>query len=218
METPGNCSSRRSCASLLSVLLRPRTKERFDRALHRERRVLASLGYASVVARWALLLLPLALACGCGYRFVSGPEGLQDVRVVSVETPRNESFQTGAEYVVAEALRAELLRRGGATLSEDPERADLVISGRVLEVESRPRSLSSVILALEIELALSLELEATRRDGSVLSLPRHLRERELYVASADVEAERKNRDEALGRVAQLAATRFLDALSLALQP
>ena len=140
------------------------------------------------------------------------------MRVVSVETPRNDSFQTGAEYVVAEALRAELLRRGGATLSEDPERADLVISGRVLEVESRPRSLSSVILALEIELALSLELEATRRDGAELSLPRHLRESELYVASADVEAERKNRDEALGRVAQLAATRFLDALSLALQP
>jgi len=171
------------------------------------------------VLRRALLFVPLALACGCGYRFVAGSESLPDVRVVSIQTPRNDSFQTGAGYAIAEALRGELLRRGGATLSEDPERADLVISGRVLGVESRARSLSSVFLALEIELTLSLELEARARGEGPLALPfRRLDETELYLASADVEAERKNRDEALGRLAQLAATRFLDALSLVLQP
>ena len=170
------------------------------------------------MVRWALLLILLALASGCGYGFVGAADGLGEVRVVSVETPRNDSFQTGAEYVVAEALRAELLRRGGATLSEDPERADLVISGRVLRVESRPRSLSSVALALEFELVLSLELEATPRGGQPLALPfGQFTERDLYIASADVEAERKNRDEVLGRVARLAATRFLDAVSLTLQ-
>ena len=170
------------------------------------------------MVRWAPLLIPLALASGCGYGFVGAADGLGEVRVVSIETPRNDSFQTGAEYVVAEALRGELLRRGGATLSEDPERADLVISGRVLRVESRPQSLSSVALALEFELALSLELEATPRDGPPLSLPfRQFTESDLYIASADVEAERKNREEVLGRVARVAATRFLDALSLALQ-
>ena len=169
--------------------------------------------------RWTLLLVPLALSWGCGYRFVAGGESLPDVRVVSIQTPSNDSFESGAGYAVAEALRGELLRRGGATLSEDPERADLVISGRVLGVESRARSLSSVFLALEFELTLSLELEVTRRGDAPLELPlRRLTETELYLASADVEAERKNRDEALGRVAQLAATRFFDALSLALQP
>jgi len=141
------------------------------------------------------------------------------VRVVSIQTPRNDSFQTGAGYVVAEALRGEVLRRGGAKLSEDPERADLVISGRVLGVESRASSLSSVYLALEIELTLSLELEARRSGEGALAMPfARLDESEIYLASADVEAERKNRDEALGRVAQLAAARFLDALSLVLQP
>lgn len=169
--------------------------------------------------RWALLLIPLVLAGGCGYRFVGGAESLPNVRVVSIETPQNDSVQTGAEYAVAEALRRELLRRGGATLSEDPDRAELVISGRVLAVESRPRSLSSVVLALEYELTLSLELEARARGEAPLALPvRRLDESELYLASADVEAQRKNRDEALGRVARLAATRFFDALSLALQP
>jgi hypothetical protein len=72
---------------------------------------------------------------------------------------------------------------------------------------------------LEYEVTLALDLEATRRDGSDVPLGAHsLRETERYLASADAEALRKNREEALRRVAQVLAGRIYDALYVSLVP
>jgi hypothetical protein len=83
----------------------------------------------------------------------------------------------------------------------------------VLPLWSSGRSFSSVILSLEYELTLALELHATRADGSEVAIdPRVTRESERYLASADVEALQKNRQEALRQVAALLAGRVYDAL------
>ena len=87
-----------------------------------------------------LACLAWLLGAGCGYAFIGA--GLDGVDSVAVKTPRNDSYQPGAEYVVADALRRELLRRDGAVLSEDPARADLVVSGRIVEIESSSRAFS----------------------------------------------------------------------------
>ena len=160
-----------------------------------------------------LLVLCAWLVAGCGYAFVRYDGGLGEIRSVAVSTPRNDSYEPGVEFVVADALRREFLRRHGARLVEDPVGADLVISGRVLPIEASGRSFSSVILALEYEFILVLELHATKADGSELAIdPRATRETERYLASADVEALHKNRQEALRRAAALLAGRVYDAL------
>lgn len=168
-----------------------------------------------MVRGFAVALLSLALA-GCGYALAGSGVAAGSV---AIQTPRNDSFQPGLEYVVADALRRELLRRKGGALVEDPGRADLVLSGRVLPLEIRPQSLSSAILAREQEVTLALDLRAVRRDGRPLPLSLGtLRESDRYLASADVEAERKNRDEVLRRLADVLATRFLDDVGEALTP
>jgi len=150
---------------------------------------------------------------GCGYAFVRYGGGLGEVRSVAVNTPRNDSYEPGVEFVVADALRREFLRRRGVRLVENPHEADLVLSGRVLPIRARGRSFSSVILALEYELTLALDLKATKADGSEVEIdPRALRETERYLASADVEALNKNRQEALRQAAALLAGRVYDAL------
>ena len=161
--------------------------------------------------RWIVtvgLWLSLTLS-GCGYQWV-GP-GLGDVGSIAIRTPENDSREPGLELVVADALRRELLRRDGATLVEDPGRAALVVSGRVLPVPRTSRSFSSTVLTLEEEVVLRLDLSVARRDGTTIGLD-DLEESERYLASADIEAHRKNRDEALRRVAVLLASRFFDAL------
>ncbi len=157
----------------------------------------------------ALLALP-----GCGYQLVGGGRGLSDIRSVAIGTPRNDSFQPGLEYVVADALRRELLRRGAADLSDDPAEADLVVTGSVRPLQISAASLSSVVFALEYDVTLSLQLVAKRRDGTELPLEaRALSESEHFLASADVEAQRKNQQEAVRRLAQVLAARFFDAIA-----
>jgi hypothetical protein len=158
----------------------------------------------------AALLTALALLCvalaGCGYRLAAGD--LRALGRVAIVTPSNDAGEPGFERVVADALRRELLRRGGGRLAEDPAAAELVVRGRILKVETAARSLSSVVLAFEYETRVTLELRALR--GEEIVEVARLEETERHLASADVEASRKNRDEAMRRVASVLAARFLD--------
>jgi hypothetical protein len=170
---------------------------------------------------WKLgsVVLVLVALPGCGYQFVGAGRGLGEIRSLAIGTPRNDSFQPGLEYLVADALRRELLRRGGLDLSADPAEADLVVTGSVRPLEIAPSSFSSVVLVLEYEVTLTLELVARRGDGSELPVEaRALRESERFLASADVEAQRKNRQEALRRLAQVLAARFFDSIAEVARP
>ncbi len=164
----------------------------------------------------SVAVLPLI---ACGYQLVRYGGGLGEVRSVAIRTFANDSYEPGVEYTVADALRREFLRRRGVRLIEDPGAADLVLSGRVEDVSVSGRSFSSVLLALEFQLTVDLELRATLRDGSEVPFDAAaLRESERFLASADVEAERKNREEAVRRVASLLAGRVYDGLAEALAP
>lgn len=170
--------------------------------------------YLAAVRRLAaIFLLLLAAGSGCGYSLVGYGAGFDGIRTVAIETPANDSFVPGVEYVVADALRREFLRRGAVRIIDDPAKADLVVSGAVTRVRSTGRSFSSVVFSLEYDLLLELELEARRPDGQVIVIgDRSLSGNEYYLASADVEATRKNRDEALRRIAAVLAERVHEYL------
>jgi hypothetical protein len=88
------------------------------------------------------------------------------------------------------------------------------LSGTVLDLITTARSFSSVAFGLEYQVELRLALTAKRADGTVIALDANaLREWELYLTSSDVEAERKNRDEALRRIASVLAERTREFLS-----
>jgi hypothetical protein len=159
------------------------------------------------------LLAVAAVVLGCGYALVRSDGTLGDVRSVAIPTPRNDSQEPAAEFVVADALRREFLRRKGVRLVEDPSKADLVLDGRVSLVATRAASVDSLVLALEYEITLDFDLEARRNGGGDVPIDLGaLRETERYLASADAEVTRKNRQEALRRVAGVLAGRIYLAL------
>lgn len=180
---------------------------------HAERRPLGVR--AGTAARVALLAVLLASGAGCsGYRFVRTSEGLGPVRRVAIQTLYNNSYEPGLDVLVTDALRREFQRRGGATLVSDPAQADLVLAGSVLELRTTARSFSSIAFALEYQVQMQIALVATRADGSAIAVdPNALYEWELYLTSADVEAERKNREEALRRLAAVLASRVRESLA-----
>lgn len=164
----------------------------------------------------ALVLLAVCLGlagCFAGYEIVRYRNALGDVKTVAIEALGNRSFEPGAEAIVSDAIVSEFLRRGALELVDDEAAADLVIGGTVDEVKIQSRTFSSIQFALEYSVTLRLTLDVRRRDGSEVELDeRTLQESDLYFASADVEAMRKNREEAMRRVAVILAGRLHDGL------
>jgi outer membrane lipopolysaccharide assembly protein LptE/RlpB len=174
---------------------------------------LAARGSRSLRETRPLLALMAALCAGCGYTWQGAASGGVPLGRIAVRTPENTSSQPGLEFVVADALRREVMRRAGAKLVEDADSADWVVSGRVLPLRIAPASLSPVVLTLEYQLTLEVDLHARAPDGrEIKGESRSLSETERFLSSADVEAQRKNREEALRRVSRVLAARFLDRL------
>jgi len=172
------------------------------------------------VSTFAAALVPVALLLtlfsGCGYTVErhAGPSGADAPRIAIV-TLDNDSSEPGVERLVSEALRRECLRRGRYRLVDDVSEADGILRGRVLPLAERSQTLSSVVLALEQIVTLSLELELVRPGSATVGLKTaQLTESEMFFTSADIEAARKNKTEALRRLSALLAERALDAVAL----
>jgi hypothetical protein len=160
-----------------------------------------------------------ALLCACGYQWAARPDMAAGRPRVAVEPLRNDSFEPGVDSLVTDALRREFVRRGGVHLVPDPELADLVLGGAVLPIVSRADATTSVSFAIEYELTLRLDLSVTRAGEEAVALDRRsLQKSEFYLASSDVEVQRKNRQEALRRVASAIAGRVHDVLFEAPSP
>jgi hypothetical protein len=163
---------------------------------------------------WLVALAIIQLAgSGCGYKLVNYDEPIENLGSVAIQTFKNNSYEPGVEFVVADALRREFLRRGAVQLVDDAIDADLVVSGVVEPLVTRTRSFSSIALALEWEVTLRLAVDAEWSDGTRTRLDGDgTRATERYLASADIEATRKNRDEAIRTLASGLASHVHDML------
>jgi hypothetical protein len=161
----------------------------------------------------ALLIGLWLLSAGCGYRLVQYQAAGGSAPSICIITLTNDSALPGLELMVSESIRKTVTNRGGLRLISDPASADYVMRGRILPVEIRGRTFTGVVLALEYSAELSLEVSVRGREGRNLSLSsQDLTATDLYLASADLEAGRKNRDEALRRLSQLLAMRIHDVM------
>lgn len=166
-----------------------------------------------IVAQRVLPFLLLGCLLGCGYRFVQyGPDG-ETRQKISVVTLVNDSAEPGVELLASQALRHEILARGGLGLSSDPSEADFTLRGRVLPIRTASRSFTGVVLAREYEVTLRLELrvDPLRPEDGALSRT-EFEATEIYLASADAAVLRKNRQEALRFLSGLLASRVHDAM------
>ena len=170
-----------------------------------------------------LLALLVAAPLGCGYTVERAMSAASpDAPRLLIRTLDNESSEPGLERLMSEALRREWSSRGHFRLVSDRERADFVVGGRVLPLLIRNRTLSSVVLVIEQTVTLRVALDWRKPGGKrsgKQSVPLGLlTESEIYFASADLEASRTNRTEALRRVAGLIAERAADALASEARP
>jgi len=147
----------------------------------------------------------------CGYGFVRYDDAGTDTPRISVVTLSNDSREPGVELLVSQALRHEILTRGGLELVGPSIRPDFTLQGRVLPVQTRSRSFTGDVLAREYEVTLRLELRVDAESGEGMRRA-DFRAQELYLASADAAVLRKNRQEALRYLSGLLARRVHDTM------
>ena len=86
-----------------------------------------------------------------------------------------------------------------------------------MPLDIRAGSFDTVALALEYRVEVTLALDLQDASGRQIRIdPAALKQAEVYLASADAEAARKNRQEALRRIADLLAGRIHDSIGLQL--
>ena len=66
-----------------------------------------------------MLALIQLTGTSCGYKLIDYSEPIAGLGSVVVQTFKNESYEPGVEFVVADALRREFLRRGAVVLVDD---------------------------------------------------------------------------------------------------
>ena len=131
---------------------------------------------------------------------------------VDVITFENNTLEPGIELMLGSALRSEFARPGlvrGVGKATSP---DYTLEGQVKSVTTSSRTLTTQIRAIEFTVVVRIEPILVRNaDGQKLKLDRLSRSaNEVYLASFDLEISRKNREEALRRIAAVLADRIYD--------
>jgi hypothetical protein len=177
----------------------------------------------SAIAHYAgLAFLGLFLCLqvlGCGYKFVRYADRADGIRKIAILGIENGTFEPGVDHLMKEALHREFRRRKALIIVADPEDADLVLGGGVDLLETDSLSFTSIAFAVEYQLRMRLALEIKTNDGRRIPIDDHaLRATEIYLASADIEVTRKNRQEAIRKITFLLASRIHDALFERMSP
>ncbi len=128
------------------------------------------------------------LAGGCGYHFTDGGRTFTpELRTLGVATFVNETREIGIEKRLALAIEREFSMRGPLKVVNDPSAGDLVLSGKVKEVQDRPTAFNREDEVLIYQTTLALDLELRRRDNHELVWEAHnLRAASDYESVASV--------------------------------
>jgi len=138
---------------------------------------------------------------------------------IAVLALTNDSPEPWLDRILTDAMRRELGTRGGFDFVNDPNRADLLVRGRIRGVDTVSKSFSRFVSALEYGVTLQLDLEVVLAAGDVVRLdPAMLSESDVYLASADIEVTRSNRLEVLRHLSDLLASRVADSIELIESP
>ena len=167
-----------------------------------------------VRARHAALLFPLALA-SCGYRFAGTDNELpKTVHTVSIPAFSNLTTRYKLTDQLPEAISREFISRTRYRVVPDPNAADAVLRGSVLNYSFYPtvfdpKTFRAAFAELHVTLSVTLTERAT---GKVLFSRPNFDVRETYQISPDAQQYFEESEPALRRAGQQVARSIVSAV------
>lgn len=161
--------------------------------------------------KYALAGFVLALA-SCGYH-LSGHTDLlpKSVQTVAIPAFGNATTRYKLNDRLAEALSREFIARTRYRIVADPNQADMVLRGTVLNYFAGPSIVEANATAVDAHLYLQIVL-TERATGKVLFTRPSMEIRERYEVSVDPKQYFDESDAALDRVSQAAARQLVSAI------
>lgn len=134
-----------------------------------------------------LLWLSLFSLVGCGYHL---PEASDtwiggDDRALYVQLFENETVEPYLENFITEALVEEFSRSRLVELTEDPEKADLQLTGHVTRFKSSVLAYSSTDEITDYRASMSVDVKLQKRVGDEILWKTSLSRNEEYQANVD---------------------------------
>jgi hypothetical protein len=132
-----------------------------------------------------LVLVSLALQSGCGYRFTADSSLLpKDARTIYIESFVNRSRDVGLEKELATAMRSEFYRRGPLRVVDQPDLADVIVSGVIRPLENTVASVNGYDEVLQYLAAMTVDMSLRQREtGAILWRGEAIRLNEFYAGS-----------------------------------
>jgi outer membrane lipopolysaccharide assembly protein LptE/RlpB len=151
------------------------------------------------------LFLAAFLCAGCGYRVVGKTTSLpSDWKTVAVPAFKNDTTQYRIEQRFTEAVIREFIARTKYRVVQDTRRADAVLSGEVLMIETNPVLFDAntgevttmlVTVHAKVQLTDNKSQKAVYQNNDMVF-------RDEYQISPDVKSFFQEEDPALGRMSQ----------------
>ncbi len=151
------------------------------------------------------LALMLAVAA-CNYRFGGYREGQAGVETVNIPPFENRTRQIGIETLFTNELVYEVGRGDRISLAA-ANRADAVVYGVIMDLETNTISRQNLNVSLERRVYVTVELTAKNRKGKAFWHYK-LREDEVYFVELDKVSTEANLREALAEISRRIAEKF----------
>jgi hypothetical protein len=163
----------------------------------------------------AVLALAALLAAACGYH-VAGRADLvpRNIRTIAIPAFSNITTRYQLTDRLAEAISREFISRTRYRIVSDPDRADAVLRGAVLNYSSYPTIFDPATgRASGVQLQVTLRVSLVERaSGKVLFNRPNMDVRERYQISTDPSAFFEESDAALDRASQQTARQVVSAI------
>ncbi len=158
-----------------------------------------------------MLAIVLCWVCAsCGYRFTGGGELPGGIKSICIDLFENRTSETGLENVISNDLNYEVTRNGRVSL-KDRDSADAVLSGviRSMAVDAISHKGKS---SIERRVKITVDLQLTGSDGSVLWVGRNISENEDYDVMDDKHGTEQNRSDAVEELSKRLSEKIYNSM------
>ena len=160
-----------------------------------------------------LLFLCEFLLFSCGYRFAGSGSFPAGVESIFIEVFENRSSRIGVERIVTSQLIFEFTRQRKRSLTSSPNKADAILKGVIVGINTQTISRIGTAVANEREVILTVDLRLIRQGGEVIWAAKGLSDRQAYdVADAKLETD-ENLDNAIAVLSERMSERIFNRLT-----